>query len=136
MNLPAKAIMRFSNAVSTLGAEVQAVRVGFRVLLNDESSETAVFEGSVLRRQPNQWLDREVDLSRWSRSRVRLTLETRARAGAGDVFHDAYLHAFLKTGSPGEAARFANVAAARKCEGMSGRAPLPPEQELWDAIQY
>ena len=79
VDLPAKAIMRFSNAVSTLGAEVQAAHVDFRVLLSDESGETAVFEGSVLRRQPNQWLDREVDLSRWSGSRVRLTLETRAR---------------------------------------------------------
>ena len=63
-------------------------------------------------------------------------VETLDTTGAGDVFHGAYLHAFLKTGSPVEAARFANVAAARKCEGMSGRAPLPPEQELWDAIQY
>ena len=63
-------------------------------------------------------------------------VETLDTTGAGDVFHGAYLHAFLKTGSPAEAARFANVAAARKCEGMSGRAPLPPEQELWDAIQY
>ncbi len=83
VDLPAKAIMRFSNAVSTLGAEVQAAHVDFRVLLTDESGETAVFEGSVLRRQPNQWLDREVDLSRWSGSRVRLTLETRARTGDG-----------------------------------------------------
>ena len=83
VDLPAKAIMRFSNAVSTLGAEVQAAHVDFRVLLSDESGETAVFEGSVLRRQPNQWLDREVDLSRWSGSRVRLTLETRARTGDG-----------------------------------------------------
>ena len=42
----------FSNAVSTLGAEVQAAHVDFRVLLSDESGETAVFEGSVLRRHP------------------------------------------------------------------------------------
>jgi sulfofructose kinase len=54
--------------------------------------------------------------------------------GAGDVFHGAYLHAFLKTGSGITAARFANVAAARKCEGMTGRAPLPPEEDLWAAI--
>lgn len=51
--------------------------------------------------------------------------------GAGDVFHGAFLHAFLKTGSPDRAARFANAAAARKCEGMTGRAPLPSEEELW-----
>lgn len=51
--------------------------------------------------------------------------------GAGDVFHGAFTHAYLKTRSVLDAARFANVAAARKCEGMSGRAPLPPEAELW-----
>jgi ribokinase len=51
--------------------------------------------------------------------------------GAGDVFHGAFLHAFLKTGAVESAARFANVAAARKCEGMTGRAPIPPEDEIW-----
>jgi len=51
--------------------------------------------------------------------------------GAGDVFHGAFLHAFLKTGSVETSARFANVAAARKCEGMTGRAPIPPEEEIW-----
>jgi sugar/nucleoside kinase (ribokinase family) len=51
--------------------------------------------------------------------------------GAGDVFHGAFLHAYLKTRSVERAARFANVTAARKCEGMTGRAPLPSETELW-----
>jgi ribokinase len=51
--------------------------------------------------------------------------------GAGDVFHGAFLHAFLKTGSVGTSARFANVTAARKCEGMTGRAPIPAEEEIW-----
>jgi ribokinase len=51
--------------------------------------------------------------------------------GAGDVFHGAFLHAFLKTGSVDSAARFANAAAASKCEGMTGRAPIPPEEEIW-----
>lgn len=51
--------------------------------------------------------------------------------GAGDVFHGAFTHAFLKTKSLRDAARFANLTAARKCEGMTGRAPLPPEKELW-----
>lgn len=60
------------------------------------------------------------------------TLDT---TGAGDVFHGAFTHAYLKTRSVGEAALFANLAAARKCEGMTGRAPLPPEDELWAEIQ-
>jgi ribokinase len=51
--------------------------------------------------------------------------------GAGDVFHGAFLHAFLKTGSVEASARFANAAAARKCEGMTGRAPIPAEEEIW-----
>jgi sugar/nucleoside kinase (ribokinase family) len=51
--------------------------------------------------------------------------------GAGDVFHGAFLHAFLKTSSVESSARFANVAASRKCEGMTGRAPIPAEEEIW-----
>jgi sugar/nucleoside kinase (ribokinase family) len=56
--------------------------------------------------------------------------------GAGDVFHGAFLHAFLKTGSAESSARFANVAAARKCEGMTGRAPIPPEEEIWRLAKH
>jgi ribokinase len=51
--------------------------------------------------------------------------------GAGDVFHGAFVHAFLKTGSVRHAARFANAAASKKCEGMTGRAPIPAEEEIW-----
>lgn len=52
--------------------------------------------------------------------------------GAGDVFHGAFLHAYLERGSAHEAARFANRAAAAKCTGMTGRAPLPDAEALWD----
>jgi len=55
--------------------------------------------------------------------------------GAGDVFHGAFTHAYLKTESLTEAARFANLTAARKCEGMTGRAPLPAEKTLWSELQ-
>lgn len=51
--------------------------------------------------------------------------------GAGDVFHGAFLHAFLKTGSVRESARFANTTAAFKCKGMTGRAPIPSAEEIW-----
>jgi ribokinase len=51
--------------------------------------------------------------------------------GAGDVFHGAFAHAFLQTGSVERSARFANVTAATKCRGMSGRAPIPSEEEVW-----
>ena len=50
--------------------------------------------------------------------------------GAGDVFHGAFVHAWLNGGSAVEAARFANAAAALSCRGMSGRFPLPPETEI------
>jgi ribokinase len=51
--------------------------------------------------------------------------------GAGDVFHGAFVHAFLETGSVSKSARFASVAASLKCTGMTGRAPIPPAEELW-----
>jgi sugar/nucleoside kinase (ribokinase family) len=50
--------------------------------------------------------------------------------GAGDVFHGAFVHAYGQAGSPIEAARFANAAAALKCRGMTGRFPLPLEEEI------
>jgi sugar/nucleoside kinase (ribokinase family) len=52
--------------------------------------------------------------------------------GAGDVFHGAFVHAFLNQETPESAAHFANAAAALKCTGMSGRAPLPPEDKIWE----
>lgn len=51
--------------------------------------------------------------------------------GAGDVFHGAFTHALLRGVSPEDAARFANAAAALKCRGFTGRAPIPEEEEIW-----
>ncbi|HXV60523.1 MAG TPA: PfkB family carbohydrate kinase [Vicinamibacteria bacterium] len=51
--------------------------------------------------------------------------------GAGDVFHGAFVHAWLDSRSAIAAARFANCAAAVKCAGMTGRASLPSAEELW-----
>jgi len=50
--------------------------------------------------------------------------------GAGDVFHGAFIHALLANETPEAAARFANAAAALKCRGMTGRAPIPSEKEI------
>ena len=52
--------------------------------------------------------------------------------GAGDVFHGAFIHALLANETAEVAARFANAAAALKCQGMTGRAPIPPEKEIRD----
>ncbi len=76
-------------------------------------------------------LSREEGFFRLKRRRVQAVDTT----GAGDVFHGAFLHAFLKTGSVETSARFANAAAARKCEGMTGRAPIPSEEEIWRLAQ-
>lgn len=57
-------------------------------------------------------------------------VESRDSTGAGDVFHGAFVHAYMGGDSPSEAARFANAAAALKCTGFTGRAPLPPEAEI------
>jgi ribokinase len=51
--------------------------------------------------------------------------------GAGDVFHGAFVHAFLETGSLRKSAQFANATASFKCAGMTGRAPIPKAEELW-----
>jgi ribokinase len=59
-------------------------------------------------------------------------VEAQDSTGAGDVFHGAFLHALLKDETPEVAARFANAAAALKCRGMTGRAPIPSEQEIRD----
>jgi ribokinase len=59
------------------------------------------------------------------------SVEALDTTGAGDVFHGAFAHAFLRTGSVERAARFANVTAALKCQGMTGRAPIPSEEEVW-----
>jgi sulfofructose kinase len=50
--------------------------------------------------------------------------------GAGDVFHGAFAHAWLRRGEPESAARFANAAAAMKCRGLTGRARIPTEREI------
>jgi ribokinase len=50
--------------------------------------------------------------------------------GAGDVFHGAFVHAYGQGESPVEAARFANAAAALKCQGMTGRSRLPSEEDI------
>ena len=59
-------------------------------------------------------------------------VEAMDSTGAGDVFHGAYIHSLLATDAPDVAARFANAAAALKCQGMTGRAPIPSEKEIRD----
>ena len=50
--------------------------------------------------------------------------------GAGDVFHGALTDALIEGVDLETAARFANAAAALSCEGTTGRAPLPPRDQI------
>lgn len=50
--------------------------------------------------------------------------------GAGDVYHGAYLHAFLRGWRPEECLRFASAAAALKCRHLGGRGGLASEEEV------
>ncbi len=50
--------------------------------------------------------------------------------GAGDVFHGAFVHALLDGEPIPRAASFANAAAAHKCLGLTGRAPIPGPAEI------
>lgn len=50
--------------------------------------------------------------------------------GAGDVFHGAFLVAWLDGADLIEAARFASAAAALKCRHVGGRAGIPTRQEI------
>lgn len=54
--------------------------------------------------------------------------------GAGDVFHGAFIHAFLSTGSARRSAEFANFVAAEKCKGMTGRAAIPSGESVWSRL--
>jgi len=53
------------------------------------------------------------------------TVEAIDTTGAGDVFHAAFLAAYLEGDDLEAAGRFANAAAALKCLGRTGRAPIP-----------
>ncbi len=50
--------------------------------------------------------------------------------GAGDVYHGAYLHAFLQGWSPQECLRFASAAAALKCTHLGGRSGPASQDEV------
>lgn len=50
--------------------------------------------------------------------------------GAGDTFGASFLHAFDRTGDPVAAAAFANVAAARACTILGGRAGAASEADV------
>lgn len=56
--------------------------------------------------------------------------ETVDTTGAGDVFHGALLFELVRGVALAEAAAFANAAAAFSCTRLTGRAPIPGEEEI------
>ena len=86
VDVPVDPVLRFAIAVSTVGQPGMPVPVEFRVRVDDGSSapgeEELVFDGVVRRREPNVWLDQEVDLTAWSSSRIRLIFETESSKAA------------------------------------------------------
>jgi arylsulfatase A-like enzyme len=79
VKIPPDAVLQFSIGVSTLGEPRIPPLVEFRIYADAGNGEELCFDGTVRRFQPNQWLEHELDLSRWSGSNVRLTLETESR---------------------------------------------------------
>lgn len=55
--------------------------------------------------------------------------------GAGDVYHGAFLHRYIKGGGLEESMRFAAGAAALKCEQLGGRTGIPTLGRLEEFLQ-
>ena len=53
--------------------------------------------------------------------------------GAGDVFHGAFVTAYLEGRTPEDAAAFASAVSALKCSRLGGRRSVPDKQT---AIQF
>ncbi len=75
VDLPAEPSLRFAIGVATLGKPNERNLVEFKMTLNAGDGERICFKETVARAQRNQWLDRRIDLSRWSGSKVRIHLE-------------------------------------------------------------
>jgi sugar/nucleoside kinase (ribokinase family) len=54
--------------------------------------------------------------------------------GAGDVFHGAYLYAFLQDWPARRCLAFASATAALKCRALGGRAGIPPRDQVEAAL--
>ncbi len=100
VDLPPGASLRFGIAVSALGAEVSPAHVEFRVRLDYGDEADTVFEGIVRRREPNRFFDHEVDLSRWSGRRVRLSLLTSSPNPADLPMVPYWAHPVVVGGKP------------------------------------
>ena len=58
------------------------------------------------------------------------TVDVVDTTGAGDVFHGAYIYAYLQEWSPRRCLAFASATAALKCRRIGGRAGIPTRDEV------
>jgi sugar/nucleoside kinase (ribokinase family) len=56
--------------------------------------------------------------------------------GAGDVFHGAYLYAFLRDWPARRCLAFAAATAALKCRALGGRAGIPSREQVEEALGH
>ena len=82
VDVPSEPLLRFAIGASTMGAPVLGAAVEFRLTVSTGGEPETVFIDTVKRATPNEWLEREADLSRWAGTRVRLTFETRGRSAS------------------------------------------------------
>ena len=96
--IPAEPLLSFSIGISTLGEQTLVQPVRFTIYVDEDIA----FEETV-RNQPNIWLPRTVDLSKWSGRTVRLGFQTvvrgRSPEGTGSAFLPAWGNPMLD-GSP------------------------------------
>ena len=76
IRVPPNAALRFAYGASTLGRPNLPTTTEFLVLVDDGDGEERVFSETLRRSGKNHWLPRDVDLSRFAGTTVRLTFAT------------------------------------------------------------
>ena len=76
IRVPPNAALRFAYGASTLGRPNLLTATDYLVLVDDGDGEERLFSETLRRSQANQWLPRDVDLSRFAGKTVRLTFAT------------------------------------------------------------
>ena len=76
IRVPPNAALRFAYGASTLGRPNLLTAADFVVLVDEGDGEQRVFSEMLPRSEPNHWLPRDVDLSRFAGKTVRLTFAT------------------------------------------------------------
>lgn len=79
LHVPPEPALRFAVAVLAPNEPYLPAPVEFRLYVDSGSGEEICFEKTVRLAESNRWLDRQVDLSRWTGSKIRLTFETKVR---------------------------------------------------------